>query len=83
MILNRVIYLLTRWRSSRKVVFEEIQIYHETDSAILVELEDQAIWLPKAEIEIAKENGAASIHVPIWLIRRKFPVKKYRQFSKY
>ncbi len=82
--LNKVKSQLTRFisfRREREIVFKDIKIYYETDSAILVELEDQSVWLPKAEIKIEKQKKSATITVPFWLVKKKFPAHKYKQFS--
>lgn len=76
--------LLDQFFSSRKVVtFKDVKIYHETDSAILVELKDHTVWLPKKKVKVNKQKNLATITIPLNFIRKKFPSKKYKQFAQY
>lgn len=77
--------MLSDWFLSfrRAATFEDVEIYHETETAILVELNEQTIWLPKNKIKISRQNDLATITIPLDIIRKKFPSKKYTQFSDY
>jgi len=65
----------------KAVTFEDVKIYHESESAVLVELKDQTIWLSKKNITLLKQNGSATVTIPLWLLKRTFPSRKYKQFS--
>ena len=68
--------------SSRKVVtFKDVKIYHETETAVLVELNDQTVWLPRHRITVKKNENLATIKMPYSLLLKKFPPKKYKQFT--
>jgi len=53
--------------------YENIELFHETDIAILVELLGHSVWLPKHEI-VMERNGddRVNLEIPYWLLRRKF-----------
>jgi hypothetical protein len=65
----------------KAVTFEGVKVYHETESAVLVELKDQSIWLSKKNITLIRQNGSASIIIPLRLLKKIFPSRKYKQFS--
>jgi hypothetical protein len=47
-------------------------IKHETDRAVLIDNDDQELWLPKSVIEIDKiGDGNAILFVPEWLAKNK------------
>lgn len=76
--------LSERFFPFRKVAtFEDVKIYHETDNSILVELNDQTVWLPKKKIKVSKQNNLVTITIPVDFIRKKFPSNKYNQFSEF
>lgn len=65
----------------KTVTFEDVKIYHETDSSVLVELKNQTIWLQKKHLSLIRENGIITLVIPRWLLRKKFPPPKYNQFT--
>ena len=73
--------LFEQFLTPRSVTFEGVKIYHETESAVLVELKDHSIWLPKKNIDLKRKNGKARLIIPLWLLKKKFPSGKYREFA--
>lgn len=65
----------------KKITFEDVEIFHETESAVLVELKDQSIWLSKRNITLTRQNGHATLTIPLSVLKKIFPSIKYRQFS--
>lgn len=66
----------------KAVTFNNVKIYHETETAVLVELNDQTIWLPK-DIIVSRKRDLVNLKIPFDLLRKKFPPKKYKQFAHY
>jgi hypothetical protein len=52
--------------------YENIELFHETDIAILVELLGHSVWLPKHEIVMERKGDKLNLEIPYWLLRRKF-----------
>ena len=49
------------------VIDIDVDLHHETDRAILVSEtgdKDDAVWLPKSQIEIVSESGYLSVTLP-------------------
>jgi len=58
----------------RDMIDIDVDLHHETDRAILVSEsgdKEDAVWLPKSQIEIVSESGYLSITLPEWLALEK------------
>ena len=52
---------------------EVSRIIYETESTILIEYDEQGIWLPKSRVTIRRMDGEpATITIPVWLFEKKF-----------
>jgi len=52
----------------------EVAMHHETELAVLVSLDgdkDEAVWLPKSQIEIEYQDGFLILTLPKWLAHDK------------
>jgi len=43
----------------------------ETEMAILIDYDDEKIWLPKSQIDYGYEKGSFWVEVPEWLAEEK------------
>lgn len=53
-----------------------VKLIHETEKAILVEYDDQEIWLPKSQLDdfdefVYQEKDIITIEVADWLVEEK------------
>lgn len=64
----------------RSITLENVKIYYETDAAILIELDDQSVWLSKEQIIIQRDNNNATITIPLWLLKKKLPSDKFKYY---
>ena len=55
-----------------KVVRITCTICHETEKAVLVDVENDEVWLPKSVVHVDRlSDGTAEISVPVWLATAK------------
>jgi len=45
-------------------------IIHQTDKAVLFDVGDEEVWLPKSQIESIDETGK-NVTIPVWLATEK------------
>jgi hypothetical protein len=55
----------------KKVRFENVNLVYESDSAVLVEVDSESIWLRKSEIKLEKIDNDITLEMPRWLAKRK------------
>jgi hypothetical protein len=62
--------------SHENAIIEVPEIIYESEKAILVEVNDRRVWLPKSQITIKNKKGKKlKIEVSRWFYRRKFSKK--------
>lgn len=64
----------------RSITLSKIKIYYETDAAVLIELEEQSVWLSKADVTIQRNEDTATITIPYWLLKKKLPSDKFKYY---
>lgn len=71
---------IERLLQRRSITLSNRKIYYETDAAILIELEEQSVWLSKKDITIQRDEDTATITIPYWLLKKKLPSDKLRYY---
>lgn len=56
----------------RNVRLEHVELVYESESALLVEVEDESAWLSKSNVTIKESNGTVVLELPRWLFNMKF-----------
>lgn len=64
----------------KSITLTDVKIYYETDAAILIELEDQSVWLSKMDVTIQRDRDTATITIPLWLLKKKLPSDKFKYY---
>lgn len=64
--------------SNRTVTFDDVLVIHATELAILCEIDDEEVWIPKSRIEDsdfdvkrARPGNHGFIEIPEWLAIEK------------
>lgn len=59
---------------SEKVEFHDVEVKHETDKALLVDIEGEEVWIPKSVIdddsEVYKSGTEGTLIIPEWFSKK-------------
>lgn len=61
--------------SSQLTWFEDVEVLHETEQAILCVVDEEEVWIPKSQIhddsEVHKAGTSGRLIIPEWLAAKK------------
>jgi hypothetical protein len=59
---------------SEKVQIQDVTVVRETEAALLVNIEEEEIWIPKSQIdddsEVYKIGTEGTLIIPLWLAEK-------------